>query len=141
MPWNSQPTYVASCWASGPGSRVQNLRAWRNCSSSIHFRSSTSVRCIRAICPAGPPKLRNPIFVQTRVASPNDGRSAGGIERRREPGEQRVEGSLAPEVAVRDVRPLAGQVTADGGGRESSGREALDHTWRLVRAHRAISRG
>ena len=37
--------------------------------SSIHFFSSTSVRCMRAICPAGPPKLMSPIRAQTRSAS------------------------------------------------------------------------
>ena len=40
------------------------MRACRNRLSSIHFLSSTRIRCIIAICPAGPPKLVNPILVQ-----------------------------------------------------------------------------
>jgi hypothetical protein len=35
--------------------------------------SSTSIRCISAICPAGPPKLSRPIFSHTFRASPSEG--------------------------------------------------------------------
>jgi len=68
-----QPIHVASCWASGPGNKWQKFKAWRYCSSSIHLRSSTNSRCISAICPAGPPKLRQPIRVKTRTSSENSG--------------------------------------------------------------------
>ena len=79
--WRSQPTYVASCIASGPGSSMQKLSACRNRPSSIHRRRSTSSWCINAICPAGPPKFTNPSHIQKRDASRNVGvlgASAGG---------------------------------------------------------------
>src|SRR5262249_39368262 len=61
--------------ASGPGSSMQKLSACRKRGSSIHFFSSIMTRCIIAICPAGPPKLMQPIFSQTRKNSPKLGRS------------------------------------------------------------------
>ena len=48
---------------------MQKLSACRKRCSSTHFFSSTSMRCMSAICPAGPPKPRQPIFSQTRNAS------------------------------------------------------------------------
>src|SRR5947207_2968850 len=52
---------------------MQKLSACRKRGSSIHFFSSTSMRCIMAIWPAGPPKLMQPILNQSRNASPNAG--------------------------------------------------------------------
>ena len=46
-PCNRQPTYVASCIASGPGNNMQKLSALRKCGSSSHFFSSTMVRCVQ----------------------------------------------------------------------------------------------
>src|SRR5262245_15212336 len=63
--------------ASGPGSSMQKLRADRKRGSSIQRFSSTSTRCMSAICPAGPPKLSTPILAQTRSASPKEGAAAG----------------------------------------------------------------
>src|SRR5258708_18407964 len=68
-PCRSQPIYVASFCASGPGSSTQKLSACRKRLSSIHFFSSTTTRCMIAICPAGPPKLMKPSFSQKRNAS------------------------------------------------------------------------
>jgi hypothetical protein len=48
---------------------MQKLRAWRKRASPIHFFSSTRIRCITAIWPAGPPKLSKAIRAQVRVAS------------------------------------------------------------------------
>src|SRR6185369_1066804 len=55
---------------------MQKLSACRKRGSSIHFFSSTSMRCIMAICPAGPPKLMQPILSQSQKASPNVGAAA-----------------------------------------------------------------
>src|SRR4051794_36903515 len=52
---------------------MQKFSACRKRGSSIHFFSSTSMRCIMAICPAGPPKLMQPILNQSRNASPKLG--------------------------------------------------------------------
>src|SRR4051795_6241555 len=52
---------------------MQKLSACRKRGSSIHFFSSTSMRCIMAIWPAGPPKLMQPIFSHSQKASPNVG--------------------------------------------------------------------
>src|SRR5665213_2454556 len=52
---------------------MEKLSACRKRGSSIHFFSSTRMRCIMAIWPAGPPKLMQPIFSQTRKASPKLG--------------------------------------------------------------------
>jgi len=40
--------------------------------SPTHFFSSTMMRCITAICPAGPPKLSAATRSQTRNASGNE---------------------------------------------------------------------
>src|SRR5450759_2177601 len=48
---------------------MEKLSACRKRASSIHFFSSTRMRCIMAICPTGPPKLMQPIFSQTLKAS------------------------------------------------------------------------
>src|SRR6187200_22777 len=53
---------------------MQKLSACRNRGSSIHFFSSTIMRCIMAIWPAGPPKLMQPILSQSQKNSVNDGR-------------------------------------------------------------------
>jgi hypothetical protein len=55
------------------GKRWQKFKAWRYCSSLIQPRSSTSSRCISAICPAGPPKLRQPMRADTRTSSAKSG--------------------------------------------------------------------
>ncbi len=64
FPFRSQPMYVASCCASGPGRSMQKFNAWRKWSSAIHFFFSTRSLCIIAIWPVGPPKLMNPSFSQ-----------------------------------------------------------------------------
>src|SRR5438045_9767102 len=71
VPCSSHPAYVASFCASGPGSSTQKLSACRKRCSSIHFFSSTSTRCMIAICPAGPPKLMKPSFSQKASAAEN----------------------------------------------------------------------
>src|SRR5512145_1614049 len=55
---------------------MQKLRAERKRGSSIQPFSSTSTRCMRAICPAGPPKLSTPILAHTRSDSPKEGAAA-----------------------------------------------------------------
>src|SRR5215831_11391469 len=60
---------MASCWASGPGSSMQKFSACRNRRSPIQRFSSTRMRCITAICPAGPPKLSAATRAQTRKAA------------------------------------------------------------------------
>src|SRR5437016_14065482 len=55
---------------------MQKLSACRKRGSSIHFFSSTSMRCIMAIWPAGPPKLMQPILNQSRNASPKVGEAS-----------------------------------------------------------------
>src|SRR5436305_4094045 len=52
---------------------MQKFRACKKRGSSIHFFSSTSMRCIMAIWPAGPPKLMQPIFSHSQKASPKLG--------------------------------------------------------------------
>src|SRR5882757_7248144 len=52
---------------------MQKLSACRNRSSEIQRFSSTRMRCMTAIWPAGPPKLRLATFSQTRNASLSDG--------------------------------------------------------------------
>src|SRR5918996_4112818 len=49
---------------------MQKLSACRNRASPIQRFSSTRIRCMTAICPAGPPKLSAAILAQTRTASP-----------------------------------------------------------------------
>src|SRR3982751_972674 len=71
VPCRSHPTYVASLVASGPGRSTEKLSACRKRLSSIHFFSSTSTRCMIAICPAGPPKLMKPSFSQKASAAEN----------------------------------------------------------------------
>ena len=69
VPCRSHPTYVASCCASGPGNNMQKLSACRNLSSPIQRFSSTRIRCITAIWPAGPPKLSSATRTHVRSAS------------------------------------------------------------------------
>src|SRR3712207_5132839 len=71
VPCNLQPMYVATCWASGPGSSMQKFSVLRYCPSETHRFSSTSSRCMIAIWPAGPPKFMNPSFTQNQKASQN----------------------------------------------------------------------
>src|SRR5476649_1626886 len=52
---------------------MQKFSACRNRGSSIHFFSSTAMRCIMAIWPAGPPKLTQPILSQVLKNSPKVG--------------------------------------------------------------------
>src|SRR5450755_3872781 len=92
---------------------MQKLSACRNRASSTHFFSSTTTRCIRAICAAGPPKLMQPILSQTLKASPKVGFASALISRhlcrpivsfvggKAQPGEQCVIDHEAPfEQAV-----------------------------------------
>ena len=58
---------------------MQKFNACRKRASSTHFLSSTTTRCINAICPAGPPKLMQPIFSQTRKASPKLDRAVASV--------------------------------------------------------------
>src|SRR6185312_7343147 len=83
---------------------MEKLSACMKRASSIHFFSSTRMRCIMAICPAGPPKLMQPIFSQTPKASPKLGlaRACTSMSRhlgrpvvpfaggKAQPGEQRI---------------------------------------------------
>src|SRR4249919_139094 len=58
---------------------MQKFNACRKRASSTHFFSSTRVRCMSAICPAGPPKLMQPILSHRRKASPKLGRASVAI--------------------------------------------------------------
>src|SRR5215204_2153376 len=71
VPCNLHPMYVATCWASGPGSNMQKLSDLKYWLSETHRFLSTSSRCMIAICPAGPPKLMKPSFTQNQKASQN----------------------------------------------------------------------
>jgi hypothetical protein len=51
---------------------MQKLSALKNWFSLIQFLRSTTSECMMEICPAGPPKLINPSFVQNFRASLND---------------------------------------------------------------------
>ncbi|MDR6206903.1 hypothetical protein QF025_005623 [Paraburkholderia graminis] len=64
----SQPMYVASCCASGPGSTMQKFSACRKRFSEIQRFRSTSSSCMSAIWPAGPPKLMKPSRSQYKNA-------------------------------------------------------------------------
>src|SRR6202795_1252033 len=57
---------------------MQKLSACRKRCSSTHFFSATTMRCINAIWPAGPPKLMQPIFSQILKASAKVGCGGGG---------------------------------------------------------------
>jgi len=59
--------------ASGPGSSMQKLSAFKNCASLSQRRSATISRCISAICAVGPPKDSSPILPQMLVDRTNDG--------------------------------------------------------------------
>src|SRR4051812_11439485 len=82
---------------------MQKLSACRKRGSSIHFFSSTTMRCIMAIWPAGPPKLMQPILSQTLKNSPKLEVSA--------PTEVRVVSVVFIQAALADraVPPLRGQ--------------------------------
>ena len=54
------------------------MRACRNRFSPIHRRSSTSVRCMTAIWPAGPPNVCSEIRNQVRIAVPRGTTSRDG---------------------------------------------------------------
>src|SRR5918997_5661846 len=136
-PCSSQPRYVASCCASGPGSRVQKLSACRKRASETQRRSSTTSRCSSAIWPAGPPKESRPIFSQTRTASAKEGIAAGVVAACGVPaatgsagagdaasGRGRSSATLPPEVpvevlehgrAAREPLPVAAGADADAG--------------------------
>src|SRR6185437_9682174 len=58
---------------------MQKFNACRKRASSTHFFSSTRVRCMSAICPAGPPKLMQPILSHRRKASLKLGRASVAI--------------------------------------------------------------
>src|SRR5438105_15774586 len=64
---------MGSCCASGAGSSIQKLGAWRNRDWLIHFFFSTSSVCMTAIWAVGPPKEIKPSFSQKRNASAKDG--------------------------------------------------------------------
>src|SRR5688572_8005994 len=64
---------------------MQKFSACRNRPSDIQRFSSTRMRCITAICPAGPPKLSSATRAQTRAASEKlmlwtDGETLGATE-------------------------------------------------------------
>src|SRR5262245_41871606 len=73
VPCMRQPSQIASCIASGPGSSMQTLSACMKERSSTQRRDSTTSRCMIAICPAGPPKEMKPSFSQKRNASRREG--------------------------------------------------------------------
>src|SRR5438128_188925 len=50
---------------------MQKFSACRNLFSPIHFFCSTRMRCMTAICPAGPPKLSAATLAHTFTASRN----------------------------------------------------------------------
>ena len=52
---------------------MQKLSADRKLRSLIHLRSSTSTRCMSAICAAGPPNDMRPILAKTPSASRSEG--------------------------------------------------------------------
>jgi hypothetical protein len=56
---------------------MQKLRACRKRRSSTQPFSSTRMRCMTAICAAGPPNERSATRTQARVASPKPGPAAG----------------------------------------------------------------
>ena len=70
-------TRLSVCIASGPGKSMQKLSASENCRSVSQLRSATISRYIRAICAAGPPNDKIPIFAQTCPQEDNDGDLSG----------------------------------------------------------------
>jgi hypothetical protein len=127
-PCSRQPSQVASCWASGPGSSMQKLRAWAKRSSSIQARRSTTSRCSRAIWPAGPPKPRQPTLSQTQNASRKLGRVPPS--------------SRAPDPRLgAGVAEVVGQPGRDLGDRALGGLGRPDHDHRAaVHLHRIRQR-
>src|SRR6266540_7145381 len=67
---------MTTCSASGPGRRWQKLSARTNSSSLIHFRRSTSWRCMRPIWPTGPPNASQPSLRKYQKISDIETRSA-----------------------------------------------------------------
>ena len=63
----------AKLCASGSGSAMQKLSAWRKRRSGSNAASRRVSSCMIAICPAGPPKLTIPSFSQNRSACPSVG--------------------------------------------------------------------
>src|SRR4051812_18947606 len=99
---------------------MQKLSACRKRGSSIHFFSSTSMRCIMAIWPAGPPKLMQPIFSQTRNASPKPGEPDAPVDT--------VSACIVISCRLRGpVVPLLGRMARPGEQRIIDHEAALDH--------------
>src|SRR5689334_15312780 len=84
---------------------MATLRAARKRGSSTQRRSSTISRCISAICPAGPPKDRQPMRAKTAVTSRSVG--PGRLVLPPDPGSA-VQASLprAKAPSPRDARTL-----------------------------------
>lgn len=64
-PCSFQPIQIASCCASGPGSRWQKLRAWRYCSSLVH-RVAPPVRQNRVEFGKSSRRAHKPFDLQNR---------------------------------------------------------------------------
>src|SRR5947209_18164970 len=99
---------------------MQKLSACRKRGSSIHFFSSTSMRCIMAIWPAGPPKLMQPILNQSQKASPKLG--AASV--------RRIPVSICTVISrclCGPVVPLLGRMPRPGEQRIVDDKAALDH--------------
>src|SRR3954452_24424486 len=100
---------------------MQKLSACKKRGSSIHFFSSTSMRCIMAIWPAGPPKLMQPILNHSQKASPNVGAASvpmGAV-------------SVCTVISRRlcgPVVPLLGRMTRPGEQPIIDDEAAFDHT-------------
>src|SRR5687768_1604587 len=103
---------------------MQKLSACRKRGSSIHFFSSTSMRCIMAIWPAGPPKLMQPIFSQSQKASAK----VGAATVRDEAVSVCTVISRRPRICcLGPVMPLLGRMARPGEQRIVHHETALDH--------------
>src|ERR1700677_2962443 len=75
--------------------------------SDTHLLSSTRIRCITAICPAGPPKLSVATRNQTRNASPVETPCAGRVRERATPSTM-----SGPLLVGGPIVRFAGRITA-----------------------------
>src|SRR5215212_6773550 len=108
---------------------MQKLSACRKRGSSIHFFSSTSMRCIMAIWPAGPPKLMQPIFSHSRNASPKLGEAAT-------PAGMLSACTVISRCLCGPVVPLLGRMTRPGEQRITDDEAAFDHDVIVVASQR-----
>src|SRR5205823_10613985 len=108
---------------------MQKFSACKKRGSSIHFFSSTSMRCIMAIWPAGPPKLMQPILSHSQKASPNVGAASVAM-------------GAAPACTVMSRRlcgpvvSLLGRMPRPGEQRIIHDKAALDHAVVVVAGKR-----